>query len=520
MIIKRTTFAVLITLLLTCIATAQSPAEKGLQVINKNTLESQLDFFSSNWFEGREATTKGAFMAADYLASLYKGAGLHVAGEDSTFFQTVPLTIFSASKETQFIVTNGNKSIPFKCSSDYIAPVTAQSFQFDAPVIWGGYGINSKTFSEFSPKHTKGKILIRIKGLPEGATHSDFTHSLTSKSEQEINQLKNTMAREAGAIAILEFDQLDPFLKRSACPTPIETSQAPSEKKLTKHTSGIYKKNIQLRYATNQSLPVFKVSMSIMQSLIPDFAEQLKSYNHSLKKNKVTPVNTAVTNIQLSMIANSEYKTCRNVLAMIEGSEYPDEIIVVGAHYDHLGKYDGYIWNGADDNGSGAIGVVTIAKAFMATGIQPKRTVIFANWTAEERGLLGSTYFVDQYQHIKQVKYYHNYDMIGRSYHPEKPDSAVSLLYTESWKAAEDLSDQFNKEYNLGLKINFSPWDNPVGGSDNAPFARQGIPIMWFHTGGHPDYHMPSDHADKIDWQKLEGIVKTSFLTLWELANE
>jgi len=499
---------------------SQSTVEKGLHTINKNSLQSQLAFLSSDWFEGREATTKGAYMAADYLASLFQQEGLLPAGEDSTFFQKVPLIIYEKSKSGHIILKKKNHSNSFKPYHDYIPPLVNSTNEIEAPVFWGGFGFNSPTFKEFTARQATGKIMVRLKGLPIQQAHSSYFGNLKDKSEQSLNTIKYDMAKEAGVIAIIEYDLNDPFLTTNAHPSPLNAVQAPTEKELTKRSSGIYQKYFQLPYTVNAKIPTYKVSQAIMESLIPDFDNQLKLYLTNIEKSKPqSPPLTAQT-VRLSVASKSTFKTCRNVIARIEGSEFPDEIIVVGAHYDHLGAYDGYIWNGADDNGSGAIGVATIAKAFMATGVQPKRTVIFATWTAEERGLLGSHYFVDQFKDIDKVKYYHNYDMIGRSYNPAKPDSTVSLLYTESWKEAEQIANKSNTDYNLGLKINFSPWDNPVGGSDNAYFAKKGIPIMWFHTGGHPDYHMPGDHVDKIDWQKFEGIVKTSFLTLWELANE
>lgn len=499
---------------------SQSAVEKGLQTINKNSLQSQLAFFSSDWFEGREASSKGAYMAADYLASLFQQEGLLPAGEDSTFFQKVPLIIYEKSESGHIILKKKNRSNSFKPHHDYLPPLVGPTSEIEAPAFWGGFGFNSPTFKEFSAKDATGKIMVRLKGLPARQPHSAYFSDLKEKSEQLLNTIKYDMAKEAGVIAIIEYDLNDPFLTTNAHPSPTHAAQASTEKKLTKRSSGIYQKYFQLPYTVHAKIPIYKVSQTIMQSLIPDFDSQLKQYLTNIEKAKPQSLPLTAETIQLSVTSKSTFKTCRNVIARIEGSEFPDEIIVIGAHYDHLGTYDGYIWNGADDNGSGAIGVAAIAKAFMATGMQPKRTVIFATWTAEERGLLGSQYFVDQFADIDKVKYYHNYDMIGRSYDPAKPDSAVSLLYTESWKAAEQLSGKFNTDYHLGLKINFSPWDNPVGGSDNAHFAKKGIPIMWFHTGGHPDYHMPGDHVNKIDWSKLEGIVKTSFLTLWVLANE
>jgi len=499
---------------------SQSAQERGLQVINQNSLQGQLTFFSSDWFEGREATTKGAYMASDYLASLFHVAGIPPLGEDSSFFQQVPLIIYEESKKGQLTLTQEGCSYSFQAHQDYLPPIFPRSIELEGPLLWGGFGLKEKSLNEFSTKNSTGKIMVRLKGLPKTKNSSAYVNGLKQRTDRELTVLKNNMAKEAGVVAILEYDPENPFLTNNSHQSLSTNAKATAEQGLTKRSSGIYKKQYQLAYSTPKEIPVFKISQSIIQTLIPDFEQQLAKYTNGIKKGKVQPISTPIESAHLSIKAQSEYKTCRNVLAKIEGSEYPDEIIVIGAHYDHLGTYDGYIWNGADDNGSGAIGVTTIAKAFKATGIQPKRTVIFALWTAEERGLLGSQYFVDQFEDIEKVKYYHNYDMIGRSYTPSKPDSAVSLLYTETWKEAEELTNKLNTDYKLGLKINFSPWNNPVGGSDNAHFARKGIPIMWFHTGGHPDYHMPGDHVDKIDWSKLEGIVKTSFLTLWELANE
>jgi len=110
--------------------------------------------------------------------------------------------------------------------------------------------------------------------------------------------------------------------------------------------------------------------------------------------------------------------------------------------------------------------------------------------------------------------------MIGRSFDPEKPDSAVSFLYTGSWDNAKNITEQNNNKYGLSLNVRWGAMDNPTGGSDNAPFAKEGIPIMWFHTGGHPDYHGPYDHIEKIDWKKLQKIVKLSFLNICDLCQE
>lgn len=212
----------------------------------------------------------------------------------------------------------------------------------------------------------------------------------------------------------------------------------------------------------------------------------------------------------------------RNVLAKIEGKN-PNEYVIVGAHYDHLGLdplLDGdQIYNGADDNASGVAAVLQIARAFLATGVQPERTVIFAFWDGEEKGLLGSEYFVQSCSFVKQIKGYLNFDMIGRNNDESKPRHVV-YFYTEAHPVFGDWLKNDIKEHGLKLEPNYRPWDRPVGGSDNASFAERDIPVIWYHTDGHPDYHLPSDHADRINWEKTVDITKASFLNMWNLANE
>ena len=212
----------------------------------------------------------------------------------------------------------------------------------------------------------------------------------------------------------------------------------------------------------------------------------------------------------------------RNILAKIEGKN-PNEIVIIGAHYDHLG-YDpmlngDQIYNGADDNASGVQAVLQVARAFLATGEQPERTVVFAFWDGEEKGLLGSKHFALAYPEIGKVKGYLNYDMIGRNNNEAKPKHFV-YFYTAAYQAFGDWLKNDIETFGLQLEPDYRAWDNPVGGSDNGTFAKLGIPIIWYHTDAHPDYHMPGDHAERCNWEKMVDITKASFLAFWKLANE
>ena len=214
--------------------------------------------------------------------------------------------------------------------------------------------------------------------------------------------------------------------------------------------------------------------------------------------------------------------TMRNVLGMIPGKN-TKEYVIVGAHFDHLGidpALDGdQIYNGADDNASGVSAVLQIARAFLASGQQPERNVIFAFWDGEEKGLLGSKYFVQTCSFLSQIKGYLNFDMIGRNNKPQQPKQVV-YFYTAAHSVFGDWLKEDIRKYGLQLEPDYRAWENPIGGSDNGSFAKVGIPIIWYHTDGHPDYHQPSDHADRLNWDKVVEITKASFLNMWKMANE
>ncbi len=211
----------------------------------------------------------------------------------------------------------------------------------------------------------------------------------------------------------------------------------------------------------------------------------------------------------------------RNILGVIPGKK-SDEYVVMGAHYDHLGVdplLDGdKIYNGADDNASGVAAVLQIARAFIESGEQPERTIIFALWDGEEKGLLGSEYFMQTWAEPEKIKGYINFDMIGRNNNEAVPEHVV-YFYTAAYPAFEEWLRNDIKERGLNLKPDYRAWDRPIGGGDNGSFAKRDIPVIWYHTDGHPDYHMPSDHADKINYPKTVDITRAAYLNLWNMAN-
>ena len=209
-----------------------------------------------------------------------------------------------------------------------------------------------------------------------------------------------------------------------------------------------------------------------------------------------------------------------NILAVIPGKSR--EYVVVGAHYDHLGfgvAVDGdSCYNGADDNASGVSAVLLIARAVKKMRKTPERGIIFAFWDGEEKGLLGSRHFVENCAFLPNISAYMNFDMIGRG--PVNNPKHLTYFYTASHPAFGEWLKADMAVRGFSFLPDYRAWENPTGGSDNAWFAKNGIPIVWYHTAGHPDYHRPSDTADRIDYEKLVDITRAAFLCTWRLANE
>ncbi|MCF0176822.1 MAG: M20/M25/M40 family metallo-hydrolase [Bacteroidales bacterium] len=220
--------------------------------------------------------------------------------------------------------------------------------------------------------------------------------------------------------------------------------------------------------------------------------------------------------------AGVEFEGLRNICGAIPGRR-ADELVVVGAHYDHLGydpaiEGDG-IYNGADDNASGVQAVIQIARAVKKAGRKPERTIIFALWDGEEKGLLGSKHFLAECGCTESIKAAINFDMIGRDTYNAAPGHVVYFYSAQNPAFGDWIRDDI-ATYGLCLAPDCRPNERLLSGSDNASFVKHGIPFVWYHTDGHPDYHKPSDHPDGLNWDKMLEITKAAFLATWHMASE
>ncbi|MFI3261621.1 MAG: M20/M25/M40 family metallo-hydrolase [Rikenellaceae bacterium] len=440
---------------------ASAQKEEGLKSITQHEVEAKLAFLSSDLLEGREAGERGGFIAAEYIAARMCELGLVpydtlYPGILSKYMQPFK-AVKAFPKGAQVTIENGDIETTYEDGADFSYTLMGQSVKIKGDLV---------AFD--GTQDCKGKIVV-----------------VNSKTKEILAQ-----ATEGGAIAVFCFDE-------------VKNQEIITEKAFAYHVN-------ETMYEGFKPRTVFKNVKLVLDNTkptIPVIDISKRMFDNINSESEAT--------IKINVKAEPRY--LRNVLASIEG-EIADEYVVIGAHYDHLGTQDGYIYNGADDNGSGVVALMEIAEAMVKSGVKPKRTVIFAFWDAEERGLYGSRYFVSQLEDASKVKGYINFDMIGRGSEPNNYKS-VSYMYTTSTPKFKDILQANVEETGLDLKVRYAPNKNPVGGSDNTSFAEVGIPIAWFLTAGHPDYHQPSDEVEKINMEKITKVAKAAYLVLFDYAN-
>jgi len=233
-------------------------------------------------------------------------------------------------------------------------------------------------------------------------------------------------------------------------------------------------------------------------------------------------------NFVKKLFGNKKKIKGENVLGYIEGTDLKEELIIITAHYDHLGKHDSLIFNGADDDGSGTVAVLEIAEAFMLAkkaGSGPRRSVLIMPVSGEEKGLLGSKYYTDHPIYpLENTVANLNIDMIGRLDDWHDTANYVYLIGADRLsQELHDISEQVNKEHiGLNLDYKFNEEDDPnryYYRSDHYNFAKHNIPVIFYFNGVHEDYHKVTDTVEKIDFEKIQTITRLVFLTAWELAN-
>lgn len=540
--------AIIVLLITALTGNAQLEKDKGLEAITESAVKGQMGFLASDWTEGRGVGTRGAYMAADYIASIFQIYGIEPFGDvkqnipsrkqrmegmmpttETTYFQHFSLLEYSPGEiQTLSVITSNSiaeSSVDFNFQTDFSVNPGTAGRSGKAPLVFAGYGYSDEKgeYDDLKNLDLKGKIAVILSGFPG---HLDSSSVAFEKfvprgryAQYYLERDKTERLSKMGAVAVIQVNlNGDPVLswaQNRIYPLKGDYFEA-DEPFLTYYDFRMTLPGDSLR----SDIPVFNVSNRLANEIITGTGIQFATFEKEAAE-KMKPSSRVLPGrlISFKTTVNSKIVKARNVLGMIEG-EKKDEFIVVGAHYDHVGKWNGWIWNGADDNASGTVGVMTIAKAFKATGKKPEKSIIFAAWTAEEKGLWGSRYFVRQaMKKNMNIVLNLNYDMIARDAEGDLNKNKASMTYTKVNAGIEELTKKHIEDYKINLDLAYRPSERPAGGSDHAPFAQEDIPIFYFMAAMHPDYHLPSDELYKINWKKMVNIIKLGFLNTWELSN-
>jgi|WetSurMetagenome_2_1015567.scaffolds.fasta_scaffold00001_465 hypothetical protein len=438
--------------------------------------------------------------------------------QNFTLVETLPSTGSST-----FTVKKGGQEYIFKENIDFYLGRAAMDVKFDAPMVFVGYGIQDKTngIDDFAGVDVKGKVIVRLNGFPGYADNTSPMYKKlvgdNTRAQFEIQRNKSDVLGKLGVIGVIDLTINRDVTKNwgvykyNNYPAPAESG--PRTNWLPMRLDG---KDV-TSTPTNITITE-RVSNLIIKEGGLDIAKYEKDAAAGTLKFK--PVVLPGITAGLNVTVNCRRINVRNVVAIIEG-ENPNEYVAVGAHMDHMGMDNGKIWNGADDNASGTVAVMTIAKAFAASGVKPKRSIVFCAWTGEEKGLLGSEYFTmyPPVGKISDYKFYMNFDMIARDATNDTEKNMAGITYTKAYPMLEEISKKAVEEYKLNLNLNIKSQEAPTGGSDYTAFTENKIPVIAWMAAMHPDYHQPSDEVSLVNWSKMTDIIKLGYLQLWEAAN-
>lgn len=505
-----------------------TPAEKkAAEGVTAAQLKDYLYFVASDEMEGRDTPSRGLDTTAKFIGMNLSRWGFKPAGDNGTFYQKIALKKDAIDPAGTSVEVGGQK---FSYGDDIVRVSGNSTAAMSAPIVYAGDGwmIKSKGLDPYKNIDVKGKLIAvysdgpssgrNIVALPQGVTQADLTGE-RGKDWADVT----TYARANGAAGVLVlpskflsdnwgmvsqmFGRSRMVVEKLAPAVPAQAAGAPS---------------------------VFIASQKLAAAIFAGEA------NNPMAGSKTSFDLSADKKFNFTIATKTETAWTQNVVALWEGSDptLKSEMVAIGAHYDHVGINPNApgpdkIFNGADDDGSGTVAVLSIAEALAKSPKRPKRSILFVWHCGEEKGLWGSDYFnkfptVD----IKKVVAQLNIDMIGRSRKADdtnpknKELSGENTIYVIGADMMSSTLGSVVKGTNAGyLNMTYDfRYDDPKDPnrfffrSDHFNYAVNGIPIAFWFDGVHEDYHQAGDHADKIDYVRMEKITRTIFLTMWELG--
>lgn len=497
-----------------CLA-QESPQVKYAHLINEESAKAHLKIIASDEFEGRETGQKGAEKAAEYISKEFKNIGLK-APVNSSYFQKVPLST------NKFHVKNFQVGDTHLLSGqDFLIINSRKNNSIESnEIVFIGYGISDKNYDDLKNIDITNKVVLLLNdGEPINNEGQSIITGSSTKSAWSTNRNKRL------------HHILDKKPKMVLAVSPSVDTLLTKVRQTRREERILLKEDIIPQQPSEETQAVVAYITIKTADLI------LKSSGNTYEGIKARINNTGKpTSLQINIPVKADYGTepmdvkAQNVLGYLEGTDLKNELLIITAHYDHIGiNSDGGINNGADDDGSGVTAVLEIAKAFAKAkqeGRGPRRSMLFMTVTGEEKGLLGSDYYT-RYPvfPLDSTIADLNIDMIGRIDPPHSlnPDYVYLVGSDKLSSELHALSEKANQTYTkLNLDYKYNDPNDPEKiyyRSDHYNFAKHNIPVIFYFNGVHEDYHNVGDTIDKINFRLLTKRAQLVFHTAWDLAN-
>ena len=507
--------------------------------IRQDDLRADLFFLAGDSLRGRLTDTDENRATADYLRSRFERMGLKGAGPSGSFFQPYNLmtaTLAAAPGAANvFQVESGGASRTLHAGQDFYPHRFSATGTASGPVVFAGFGISAPHLQHDDYNgDVKGKIVLILEHEPgERDPNSPFDGVVTS--EPSTAWRKVFAAQEKGAAAVL-------FVADVHNHSDVQNFEAAARNYWPDKPPRIL--NYMLAdWADRIHIPVAQIAPAIAAALVSGAGKTLEDLAKASENAPgVTPLALPGTRVTVSTAVDRHIVPDRNVVALLEGSEprLRNEWVIVSAHYDHNGADATQIFNGADDNGSGVVALLEIAEAYSLAakeGHRPKRSILFASWNSEERGLLGAWAYTERpLAPLNTIAAVLNMDMIGRNeeipiggggrfagLEVQTAESNSNALNLMAFSKVPDITatvEHANAGIGLELKKRYdNNSSNLLRRSDQWPFLQRGVPAMGFITGLHPDYHTQYDRPEKINYVKMEKITRLIHQVSWDIAN-
>lgn len=479
-------------------------------IITPALTKEYITFLASDSLKGRNTPSPELDSAAAYIASEFARWGIKPV--NGSYLQKVNLGIVNLGSENHLKLKYNGKDLSFKIKTEFTPFEMTANKEVNAPLVFAGYGITAPEYNydDYEGLDVKGKIVFILRHEPGEEDSSSIFDGTTLTEYSETNS-KIDNAIEHGAAGVL------------LCTDPLHHNLLTPRGFPWPSLSRIIPKDalpLSLMAKESEKIPVVQVGEEFVKAVFGS-VDSLKKLQSSIDKN-VKPMSFNIQGSLVSVKTSTEIREtpAYNVAGLAEGSDpvLKNEIVVIGAHYDHVGykkdfkEGEDYIYNGADDNASGTGAMMSVAAAFGSLEQKPRRSVLFIAFAGEEKGLLGSIgYITNPLFPLNKTVAMLNLDMVGRNH----PDS----LYIIAGSRSPELS-AINSEENEKIGFTLIQTNRFLAQSDHASFLKKNIPVLFYNTGEEGEYHKVTDHSDLIDFEKAARVSKLVFLTALRVAND